>query len=243
VGFVNTNNATTTYADRVWGERAVALKDLTSAAVLAALSEHDEIGAEAFREKYGFDRSLKYALVHDGKSYDSKAIAGAAHGHIASGWAPLSASQFSGGKDHAVRNLRRLGFEVLDAPRNAPWSRDELILALDLYLSNPASPPGKKSSAVTGLSALLNQLGTLTGATMEITYRNPNGVYMKMMNFRAIDPAFTAGQGRHDATREAGVGGLGRIHRQARGATPGGRDHPQDRDDACPVTTGHLGGG
>jgi 5-methylcytosine-specific restriction protein A len=160
--------------------------------VLAALSEHDEIGAEAFRAKYGFDRSWKYSLVHNGKSYDSKAIAGAAHGRIAPGWAPLPASQFSGGKDHAVRNLRRLGFEVQhDAPRNAPWSRDELVLALDLYMSNPASPPGKGSSAVTELSALLNQLGTLTGAAKESTYRNPNGVYMKMMNFRAIDPTFT----------------------------------------------------
>jgi hypothetical protein len=32
--------------------------------------------------------------------------------------------------------------------RNPAWSRDELILALDLYLLNPASPPGKQSQEV-----------------------------------------------------------------------------------------------
>jgi len=33
-------------------------------------------------------------------------------------------------------------------------------------------------------------MGTLRGATKTSTYRNANGVYLKMMNFRAIDPAF-----------------------------------------------------
>lgn len=186
---------------------ALALKDLTVAAINAALTEHDQIGAPAFREKYGFDPSWKYALVRDGKSYDSKAVAGAAHGYVGPGWSALPASDFAGGKDHAVKYLRRLGFEVPDAPRNGPWSRDELILALDLYTNNPASPPGKASSAVVELSQLLDQLGSLTGATKTSTYRNPNGVYLKMMNLRAIDPAFTQ-QGK------VGMSSIGRLEQE-----------------------------
>jgi len=59
-------------------------------------------------------------------------------------------------------------------------------------MTNPASPPGKESPAVTELSALLNKLHRLNGVAGSATLRNPNGVYMKMMNLRAIDPTFTS---------------------------------------------------
>ena len=76
--------------------------------------------------------------------------------------------------------------------RNPPWSRDELILALDLYLSYPASPPGKASKPVLELSEFLNRLGSQLGRGSAAKFRNPNGVYMKMMNFRRFDPAVIA---------------------------------------------------
>jgi 5-methylcytosine-specific restriction enzyme A len=76
--------------------------------------------------------------------------------------------------------------------RNAPWTRDELILALELYLRDPASPPNKSSPEVIELSAFLNELGRVLGHGEAETFRNPNGVYMKMINFRRFDPAFTA---------------------------------------------------
>jgi predicted HNH restriction endonuclease len=76
--------------------------------------------------------------------------------------------------------------------RNAAWARDELILALELYMRNPASPPGKESSEVNQLSELLNKIGSLLGNRNGDTFRNPNGVYMKMMNFRRFDPASIA---------------------------------------------------
>ncbi|MPR06503.1 HNH endonuclease [Microvirga tunisiensis] len=80
----------------------------------------------------------------------------------------------------------------MDQPRRNPsWSRDELILALDLYMRNPSSPPGKSSDEVLSLSSLLNTLGRLNAGHGQ-EYRNPNGVYMKMMNFRRFDPLFTA---------------------------------------------------
>ncbi len=72
-----------------------------------------------------------------------------------------------------------------------PWSRDELILALDLYLSFAGNPPGKAAREVVELSNILNQIGTeITARTAK--YRNPNGVYMKIMNFRRFDPHYLA---------------------------------------------------
>lgn len=75
--------------------------------------------------------------------------------------------------------------------RNPAWSRDELILALDLYLRFPGSPPGKSSFEVLELSELLASLAAAS-ASKAGTYRNPNGVYMKMMNFRRFDPNYTS---------------------------------------------------
>ena len=48
--------------------------------MLAAIAEFDELGRERFLDTYGFKKATGYVLIHDGKSYDSKAIAGAAHG-------------------------------------------------------------------------------------------------------------------------------------------------------------------
>lgn len=76
--------------------------------------------------------------------------------------------------------------------RNPNWNRDELILALALYSTNPASPPGKESGQVAELSALLNKMHRIAGTAQSPTLRNANGVYLKMMNLRALDPAFTS---------------------------------------------------
>ncbi len=75
---------------------------------------------------------------------------------------------------------------------NPPWSRDELILALDLYLRFRNAPPGKDSKEVAELSAFLGRMGRGLGLTDTETFRNSNGVYMKIMNFRRFDPEYTA---------------------------------------------------
>jgi 5-methylcytosine-specific restriction protein A len=67
---------------------------------------------------------------------------------------------------------------------------DEHVLALDLYMQNPRSPPGKKSEPIKELSALLNAMGRKAGVAMTPKFRNANGVYQKLMNFRRFDPAF-----------------------------------------------------
>ncbi|RVD55487.1 HNH endonuclease [Mesorhizobium sp. M2D.F.Ca.ET.185.01.1.1] len=59
-------------------------------------------------------------------------------------------------------------------------------------MENPASPPGKTSSKIAKLSEDLNKLATILGVSGDGQFRNPNGVYMKVMNFRRFDPAFAA---------------------------------------------------
>ncbi len=76
--------------------------------------------------------------------------------------------------------------------RNPIWSRDELILALDLYLQHRLSPLGKGSAEVTELSDFLNRMGVALGKPSTETFRNANGVYMKLMNFRRFDPEYTS---------------------------------------------------
>jgi 5-methylcytosine-specific restriction enzyme A len=71
--------------------------------------------------------------------------------------------------------------------RNPKWSRDELILVLHLYLQNPKSPPSKDSKEVFEMSETLRKLNAILGGDTNAKYRNPNGVYMKMMNFRRFD--------------------------------------------------------
>jgi hypothetical protein len=99
--------------------RVVAIRDITRNAVLAATNEYDELGQDEFLERYGFGRARKFVLVLDGKTYDSKAIVGAAH-RYATGKA-LPAAAFSGGVHTVVAWLTALGFEVRDTTvRPAP---------------------------------------------------------------------------------------------------------------------------
>ena len=74
--------------------------------------------------------------------------------------------------------------------RNPPWSRDELIVTLDFYLRHIPSIPGKKSSEISKLSDFLNRLQSKLGGDRPDRFRNINGVYMKLMNFRRFDPDY-----------------------------------------------------
>jgi len=78
--------------------------------VLQALSEYDARGGEEFLEVYGFEPSPGYNLVHEGRSYDSKAILGVAHRFATGRLAP--SEEFHGGMQAAVAILRKRGFEV-----------------------------------------------------------------------------------------------------------------------------------
>ena len=83
--------------------------------------------------------------------------------------------------------------------RNPTWSRDELILALDLYLRHRERLPDSDDVEIVELSQILNSLfgEQAQDATL---FRNPNGVYMKLANFRAVDPLHTS-QGKRGLSR------------------------------------------
>jgi 5-methylcytosine-specific restriction protein A len=87
--------------------------------------------------------------------------------------------------------------DVIDSPdasapmkgsRNPPWTRDELILALDLYFDHPS--PNQSHPKVIELSKLLNRLWAGSSAADIENLRNPNGVSMKLSNFQRMDPRF-----------------------------------------------------
>ncbi len=95
----------------------MALNEITRAAILQSVAEYDRLGRDAFLHRYGFGPSRTYLLKVDGKEYDSKAVVGAAHGHLP-GREPLGSDEFSGGKDHAAKLLKGLGFEVVARAAN-----------------------------------------------------------------------------------------------------------------------------
>ncbi|GAB6054650.1 hypothetical protein JCM17960_34700 [Magnetospira thiophila] len=74
--------------------------------------------------------------------------------------------------------------------RNPPWSRDELIVTLDFYLRYTPTIPSKTSTEIAELSNFLNLLQTKIGGDLPDKFRNTNGVYMKLMNFRRFDPDY-----------------------------------------------------
>ena len=165
------------------------LRALTVGAVDAALAEFDAIGREAFLSKYKFDPAKGLHLVRDGKRYDSKAIVGAAIGKMP-GRAPLRASEFTGGVASVVRVLRELGYTIIDErpARNPRWAPEEIILALDLYLTH--NQLDDQDAQVVELSATLNALSIHPERPDAERWRNPNGVALKLANFAHLDPGY-----------------------------------------------------
>ena len=98
------------------------------------------------------------------------------------------------GNSNVFSNEPNNSVALKDAPkktktkRNPKWNRDELILVLNCYLEHYPKIPGKKSEEVANLSNLLNALGSKLTGEISATFRNVNGVYMKMMNFHSVNP-------------------------------------------------------
>jgi len=143
----------------------VSLAELTErSAVLRALAEFDRVGRDRFLSTYGFGPAQTFFVRHGGHLYDSKAIAGVAHGMQLRGGRPLPASSFSGGEATVARRLRNLGFEVVarsevESPsRSAPIvqerARREAMWARLVAAGGPAGLP----------AGLLREVGAYGGA-------------------------------------------------------------------------------
>ena len=74
--------------------------------------------------------------------------------------------------------------------KNPKWEYSELVLALELYMLHRPNPPGKSSRDVKILSNLLRLNGLSDKLSLNKTFRNTNGVAMKLQNFRRFDEMF-----------------------------------------------------
>lgn len=75
--------------------------------------------------------------------------------------------------------------------RSPRWTRDELILALDLYFRVSPTKISSDSKEIVALSEVLNSLPIHPQAEHREKFRNANGVYMKLCNFLRFDPNYT----------------------------------------------------
>ena len=86
---------------------SLALGRLTSAeAVEKAMDEFDELGQEAFLEKYGYGPAKRYFVERDGTLYDSKALCGVAMGYQFPEQCFVRTSEFSGGEGFVLPQFR-----------------------------------------------------------------------------------------------------------------------------------------
>lgn len=88
-----------------------------------------------------------------------------------------------------LRDINQIGGD--SALKNPNWTRDELILALDLYLRVNPLHTSESHPDIVALSEILNHLPIHTDRPNAENFRNPNGVYMKLCNFLRLDPSYT----------------------------------------------------
>ncbi|MGW4249186.1 hypothetical protein [Nocardia sp. NPDC004722] len=155
-------------------------------------------------------------MVLDGRYYDSKAIAGAAHGFLR-GRKALQPKDFSGGEATVARTLRALGFEVehrsvrsdavpatdpasttvpdgISAQRKRrppPWAWTELVLACDLTARHGWHELDINHPEVRKLSDLLRQLRIHPDTDQFENFRSTGSVRSKMMNLSDCHPTST----------------------------------------------------
>ncbi|TSP10645.1 HNH endonuclease [Cupriavidus campinensis] len=69
---------------------------------------------------------------------------------------------------------------------NPDWTRDETILALDLYFDLNGKIPSGSDERVRALSDVLRRFPYHAGASKKESFRNPDGVAFKLQNLRQI---------------------------------------------------------
>ncbi len=112
----------------------MALSDVTAEGVERAIAEFDRLGREAFLSKYRFRQAREYVLIRRGRSYDSKAVVGAAHGYDRPDLGPLGLHDFSGGKATVVPLLESLGFDIEGPSRNHDGAWDVFVRRARTYI-------------------------------------------------------------------------------------------------------------
>jgi hypothetical protein len=124
--------------------------------------------------------------------------------------------------------------------RRLDWTREEIILAMDLYvrsggLGGGYHLPGPKAPEIIQLSQLLRALSAYPSEMWPEKYRNEEGVALKLQNLRSVETSGQHGMpaaSRMDATvwRDF-IDDLGTLHAEAsaiRGRVQDGTMHPAE---------------
>lgn len=172
----------------------MSLADLTRQSVLDAIAEHDRRGQDEFLAEHGFE-SGEYFVIHGGRRYASKAIAGVAHGYATG--TLLSTAQFSGGADTVQPALARLGFEVARVPRRNPaWTREEVILACDLVADDGWRELRTQDPRVQQLSTLLRGMDIHPPTVRLENFRSADSVSRKTTDLATAHPDYSGARTR-----------------------------------------------
>ena len=74
--------------------------------------------------------------------------------------------------------------------RSPKWNRDEIIICLNLYLNEGGRNLQKNDPKILEVSQILNQLPSFGDKSNYQKFRNVNGVYMKLGNFKTFDSTY-----------------------------------------------------
>ena len=118
------------------------LTELTYASVVKAIEEFDRLGRAAFLDTHGYAEARNYYVQYEGNLYDSKAIAGVAHGYARPDLGPLNAEEFSGGAATVETRLTELGFEMIRLEPTWDLSPGDTIKRTELHSQYGGSGQG-----------------------------------------------------------------------------------------------------
>ncbi len=154
----------------------MSLNDLSDPqAVRQAMAEFDRVGRTAFLQRYGFGKARDYVLQESGRSYDSKAIVGAAFGYQFPDRGPLKSADFSGGENTVQRKLEELGFSVERI--GEAWSRPEVERTVGEYLDMLAlEARGTRFNKSARNEELRRHLMGRTKASVELKHQNISAI-------------------------------------------------------------------
>jgi len=119
--------------------------------ILQAIAEWDTRGGDDFLGVYGFGPSTVAPLLHEGRSYDSRAILGVAHRYATGRLA--TSDEFHGGAQGMADLLRRRGFDVAGVPAGAGAPAARAARATSARPTNargsvPRSPAARRAATV-----------------------------------------------------------------------------------------------
>ena len=92
---------------------AMDLEHIKEGHILNSILEFRRLGRREFLKQYKFGRARTRWIVHEGRTYDAKAIVGVARGHARPNKRPLTGSDKKYTTDYARNVLSRLKFKIV----------------------------------------------------------------------------------------------------------------------------------